>query len=137
MANFFVRLATGQLELNSPEQLLKLLATMARNKLLDQARRERAARRDHRRHEADPGALEGIAGVQATPSQIVANRGLLQQVRQLLTDEERFLADQRALGREWAEIGVALGARPDALRMKLTRAIDRVARQLGLEDEKQ
>ena len=34
LASFFVRAALGQYELETPEQLLKLLATMTRNKLL-------------------------------------------------------------------------------------------------------
>ena len=38
LASFFVRAATGQYELETPEQLLKLLTAMARNKLTTQAR---------------------------------------------------------------------------------------------------
>src|SRR5436190_14561840 len=53
LANFFVRAAAGQFELDQPEQLLKLLATMARNKLLNQAKRHRTRRRDQRRLHAD------------------------------------------------------------------------------------
>src|SRR6202051_241453 len=41
-ASFFVRTALGQYDLESPDQLLKLLAAIARNKLAYQARRERA-----------------------------------------------------------------------------------------------
>src|SRR5271166_2466222 len=37
LASFFVRTALGQYELETPEQLLKLLAVMARNKLHNQA----------------------------------------------------------------------------------------------------
>jgi len=51
MASFFVRAALGQYELNSPDQLLRLLATMARNKLANHAHSQRAARRDVRRTE--------------------------------------------------------------------------------------
>src|SRR5437763_17042036 len=51
MASFFVRAALGQYELQAPEQLLKLLASMARHKLADQVDRERAACRDNRRAE--------------------------------------------------------------------------------------
>ncbi len=43
LASFFVRAALGQYELDAPEQLLRLLATMARHKLADQVDRERAA----------------------------------------------------------------------------------------------
>ena len=41
MASFFVRTALGQYELETPEQLLKLLATMTRNKLASQAKARR------------------------------------------------------------------------------------------------
>src|SRR5271165_4547447 len=40
LANFFVRVHAGQFELDRPEQLLRLLVTMARNRLYDQARRQ-------------------------------------------------------------------------------------------------
>src|SRR5436305_12736501 len=48
LLSFFVRAASGQYDLESPEQLLRLLTTMARNKLLNQARQQHAARRDSR-----------------------------------------------------------------------------------------
>src|SRR5271155_5717236 len=48
LLSFFVRAASGQYDLDSPEQLLRLLTTMARNKLLNQARQQQAARRDNR-----------------------------------------------------------------------------------------
>src|SRR5438270_2531785 len=47
LANFFVRAASGQFELNTPEQLLKLLITMARNKLATHARQRQVVRRDY------------------------------------------------------------------------------------------
>jgi RNA polymerase sigma-70 factor (ECF subfamily) len=135
LANFFVRAAAGQFDLEQPEQLLKLLVTMARNKLRDQARRQRAGRRDNRRLEAvGPAALEEVADAGATPSRIVAGRELLREVRRHLSDEERYLADQRALGRGWADIAAERGERPEALRKRLARGMDRVARQLGLEE---
>ncbi len=55
LANFFVRAAAGVLDPEGPEQMLKLLATMVRNKVLDHARKQNAARRDQRRQGAlDP-----------------------------------------------------------------------------------
>src|SRR5688500_13155228 len=38
LLSFFVRVGSGQYDLQTPEQLLRLLTTMARNKLLNQAR---------------------------------------------------------------------------------------------------
>jgi RNA polymerase sigma-70 factor (ECF subfamily) len=133
LASFFVRAAAGQFHLDGPGQLLKLLEGMARNKLLRQAERQGAARRDYRRldrvgpgdgHVLDPGP---------SPSQVVANRELWQQFHSRLTAEERRLADGRAAGRSWPEIAAEVGGRPDALRMQLNRALDRVTRELGLD----
>jgi len=135
MANFFVRVHAGQFELDRPEQLLRLLVTMARNRLLDQARRQQAGRRDARR--VDAAAEEGLANVAdsgvGTPSQIVSHAELLQRVRSQLTEEERQIADRRALSQDWAEIAKELGSTPDAVRKKLGRALDRVTRRLGLD----
>src|SRR6516225_793826 len=52
LATFFVRANLGQYELDTPDSLLKLLATIARNKLSNQAARQHAARRDHRREQS-------------------------------------------------------------------------------------
>jgi RNA polymerase sigma factor (sigma-70 family) len=136
LANFFVRARGGQFELERPDQLLRLLVTMARNKLLDQVRKQHSERRDQRRIEAGPSAqLEAYADRHAaTPSQIVSDRELHQVMQQQLTPDERYLAEQRALGRDWAEIAREHGSTPEALRKKLARALDRVARQLGLDE---
>ena len=135
MANFFVRAAAGQFELNTPEQLLKPLSTMARNKLLNQVEKHQADRRDQRRQQADGAeALDAVAARQETPSQIVGGEKLLRQARALLSDDERTLAERRAQGQDWLDIAKETGGSAEALRKKLARAMDRVVRQLGLEE---
>ena len=134
LASFFVRAAAGAYELDRPEDLLRLLVTMARNKLASQARRQRADRRDLRRHAAgapDPGQL---AAADASPSRAVAAAELLHEARRRLTTEERQLAEWRQQGRAWDDIAAELGASPVALRKKLSRALDRVSRELGLDE---
>src|SRR3954454_2921956 len=49
LASFFIRAALGQYEIDTPEELLRLLAAMTRNKVANQVERERSARRDNRR----------------------------------------------------------------------------------------
>lgn len=134
LANFFARAAMGQFDLERPENVLKLLATMARNKVKNHAAQQQAARRDCRRVQA--GADELIAQVAdgPTPSRVVANQELLHELRRRLTDDERVLADERAQGRAWDEIAAERGGSPDGLRMQLRRALDRVTRELGLEN---
>jgi RNA polymerase sigma-70 factor (ECF subfamily) len=129
LASFFVRAALGQYQVDTPEQLLRLLKTMARNKLLNQAARQRTLRRDPRHGEG----LRQKMKEPATPSEIATGRELIARVREGFTEEERQLADLRAAGREWAEIAAERGGSPEALRKKLARAIDRVAHQLGLD----
>ena len=45
-SSFFVRVAAGQYDLESPQHLAKLLSTMAKNKLAFQARMQHAKKRD-------------------------------------------------------------------------------------------
>jgi RNA polymerase sigma factor (sigma-70 family) len=135
LANFFVRAAAGQFDLDEPGQLVRLLVTMARNKLLDQVRKQRAGRRDQRRLEPTaPEALDAVPAAGQTPSAIVAGKELLHQVRDRLSDQERHLMDRRALGHDWAALAAEVGGTPDALRKQLARALDRVARELGLDE---
>ncbi len=136
LANFFVRVAAGQFDVDQPEKLLKLLTEMARNKVREVARRQHARRRDNRRVEPDgEEALKAVPDPTDTPSQIVAAKELWQQVRQRLTVEERALAEQRAQGSAWEEIAAEQGDSAEALRKKLARAINRVLRVLGLEED--
>jgi RNA polymerase sigma-70 factor (ECF subfamily) len=132
LGNFFIRAASGQFELETPEQLLKLLATMARNKITDWARKAQAGRRDHDAVPLDASGVKEPAAPDPSPSRIVADRELLKEVQARLSEEERYLADQRSGGREWDDLASELGAKPQTLRMRLTRALDRVAQELGL-----
>lgn len=134
LGSFFVRAALGQYDLDTPDQLLKLLEQMARHKVIDEARRQRAGPRDLRRVAADSQAAQEVAGPEASPSDQVAGQELLVEFRKRLSAEERELADLRAEGREWADIAKQRGDSPEALRKRLARGLDRVSQQLGLEE---
>jgi len=133
LASFFVRTAAGQYDLAQPDQLLKLLVTMVRNKLASAARSHHRQRRDQRREV--PLGRGDVADISPTPSRLLAGKELLERVRQSLSAEERQLADLRSQGLAWADIADRLGGTPQARRMQLSRAMDRVARDLGLEEE--
>jgi hypothetical protein len=60
---------------------------------------------------------------------------LLRELRRRLTDEERRLTELRGQGLGWAEIARELGGTPDARRVQLVRAVQRVRDELGLGDE--
>jgi RNA polymerase sigma-70 factor (ECF subfamily) len=135
LASFFIRTAAGQFDLDDQSQLINLLVTMARNKLASAARLHYRERRDARRM-----AVEGHESVGRTnaaegdPGEIVAGRDLLHRFRQCLNEEERQLAEWRSQGDSWAEIATRLGGTPDARRLQLSRAVDRVTLELGLEE---
>jgi DNA-directed RNA polymerase specialized sigma24 family protein len=134
LKSFFVRATLGQYELDSPKKLMALLKAMARNKVVQQTRKQQAQRRDLRRDVSLGGDLPLIASPHASPSRIVIGRELLEAFRDRLSDEERRLADLRTQGHDWSEIARMLGGTPQGRRKQLTRAVDRVARQLGLDE---
>jgi RNA polymerase sigma-70 factor (ECF subfamily) len=130
--SFFVRTALGQYDLETPEQMVHLLVAMSRKKVADHARNAGAARRDYRRTRIVQNEDRFVASG-PSPSEQVAAQELLQEFRKRLSEEERQLAEERALGRGWSEIAADHGRKPDALRKQLSRAVDRVALELGLE----
>jgi RNA polymerase sigma-70 factor (ECF subfamily) len=134
LANFFVRAASGQFELDKPQQLVKLLVTMARNKLTNYAVHHRAARRDQRRQQAVALEEGQLADPGPSASEVLANQELLEEFRRRLSEDERCLAELRSRGHSWVEIAAEVGGNADALRIRYTRALDRVAQQMRLED---
>jgi RNA polymerase sigma-70 factor (ECF subfamily) len=132
MASFFARAALGEYDLDRPDNLLRLFVTMTRNKVADASRRQRAQRRDSRRI-SSLGAVD-VAASSPSPSEAVSGKELLDAFHERFTPEERHLADCRAKGEEWAEIAARLGGTPESRRKQLTRAVERIAQQLGLDE---
>jgi RNA polymerase sigma factor (sigma-70 family) len=132
-ASFFVRTSLGQYDLENPDKLVRLLVTIARNKVAHQAIREHAACRDQRR--INPGADVGdCAAPGGTPSRQFAARELLDEARRRMTAEELQLLDRREQGLGWAEIAGELGGTPDGQRVRLARTVARISRELGLDE---
>jgi RNA polymerase sigma-70 factor (ECF subfamily) len=135
LASFLHRVARGQYRLERPEDVWNLLVVMSRRRLRQHGRDQRAARRDARRHEAAGlGALEALSQ-EASPSREASARDELRAVRARLTAEEWAVAELRSQGGSWDEVAAALGGTAAARRMQLKRARDRIARELGLEEE--
>ena len=133
LASFFTGVAVGRFMPRHPKQLLGLLITMARNKLLTQVRDQRRQRRDIRRMQPIEAAGPDLAAGGETPSQFVAADELLTEFRRRFSDEERQLAERRGLGQAWTEIAEALGGTADGRRKQLERAFARISRELNLD----
>lgn len=134
LASFFVRAAAGQYDLDQPEQVVALLVRMAQHKLAHQVNKEQAQRRDIRRlAEADLTHVH-LPDRQTGPGEVLAAQELLEEFRRRLSEEERRIADLKAEGTDWLGIAAALGGTADGRRMQLSRALDRVAEELGLDE---
>lgn len=132
--SFFVRTALGEYDLAEPGNLVRLLTVMAQNKMASAARRHHRQRRDGRRTLGEPVDLDELPGPTLPPSELASQRDLLARLRDSLDADERELADCRRAGMAWEEIARRMGGTAQARRMQLSRAIDRVTRQFGLDD---
>jgi RNA polymerase sigma-70 factor (ECF subfamily) len=129
-ASFFVRAALGQYDLDKPERLLRLLVNMSCKKLIDHVRQQEAARRDFRRTRA---AGQRLLSDSNDPGGQLMLEELLHEFRGRLSPAEQRLADLRASGKEWEHIASEQGTTAEAVRKRLTRAIERVAHELDLD----
>src|SRR5262249_20279023 len=131
---FFVRASLGRYELDQPEDLLKLLTAMAHHKLTNEEEKQKAVRRGGGRIEESRVEEREVVAPGSGPTEHVAPQELVQEARRRLSRDERQLLELREQGMEWAEIATTVGGSPEALRKQLERAIDRVTRELGLDE---
>jgi len=131
LCSFFVRAAAGQYRLERSEDLKKLLLRMARNKVIDQARKCRLP------------CTNGIEGCDPEDGKLVASdsspcehaikQELLQEIQDRLSPEERRLTTMRMKGIKWLMIARRLGGTAQSRRKQLARALHRIAGELGLD----
>jgi RNA polymerase sigma-70 factor (ECF subfamily) len=133
LAAFFVRAANGQYDLKAPDDLIKLLLAMTRNKMAEKMRWQHRQRRDSRR---TVGGVEQLAlpSRDPSPSSAVASKELFQEARQRLSEEARHLVELRGQGLSWEEVAASLGGTAGARRNQLARALDRVSQELRLDE---
>lgn len=123
--HFYVNVIGDQLDFTEPTQLLRLLATMVRNRIIDHARR-----RTIRTQDAGSDLWNNIADSGASPSDAVTREETLQLVLRRLTPQERDLVRKRGEGRSWQELADEYGTTPDALRKRLAKALELVRQEL-------
>ncbi len=129
--NFFLRLSLGQFDLARPQDLVRLLATMARNKVIDKHRREQ-----HRGGDTLLSLevlLKEPESSDDRPVDVVIQNDLIVEVQSRMTAEEREISERRQLGQSWDTISEAMNSGSEALRKRLTRALDRISNELSLE----
>lgn len=127
-AEFFVRARLGLFEFEASEQLFGLLTVMARSKVTDKKRVHFAKRRDIRRTADENDSV--VLATDAPPSEQIEHEELVLEFRNRMSDEERFIADQRLNGIEWQDLASAMGLTSSALRQRFTRAVNRISQEL-------
>ena len=109
----------------NPAMLLNWLLEVARNRLREQHRRDRTAKRGGGRlQEIGLAALDRLAGNNPDISTVVADRELLSWLMERMTPDQRLIAERRAGGEEWSEIARAMGTTAEALRKRYRRGLD-------------
>ena len=103
--------------------------------MVDQVRRQRAERRDHRRVVGHGAADDQFVAPNPGPDQQVALQEFYQEARRRLSAADRALLERREQGQQWSEIAAELGGSPEALRERLARALAEATRQLDPEGE--
>lgn len=131
---FFRQVNEGDTQLERPEQLLALLTRITRNRIIDEHRRQTAQKRGGKNDVADLDlALLTQAG--PGPKTTAVARELLEQARSLLSAEELKLMQRRSEGESWEEISRDTGQKPDAVRKRLERALQRVREEMESADD--
>jgi RNA polymerase sigma-70 factor (ECF subfamily) len=133
LASFFARTALGQYDLQTPERLVGLLVVMTRNKVAAAARRQQSQRRDARRA-ATAEEMADVADPGPSPSEQVSGQELLERFRAAFSAEESQIAELRKDGLNWAQIASQLGGSAQARRVQFARAVERVSRQIGVDE---
>ena len=117
------------IDLQRPEQLLGLLVTMTRNRVIDEHRRQTAQKRN-----AGEGVVEAVADIlvadEPGPRTDLELGDLLEKVHSHMSDEEREAADLRGQGLSWDEVAARLGGSPDSHRKRLDRAFQRIRSEM-------
>jgi DNA-directed RNA polymerase specialized sigma24 family protein len=122
--DFLARDTSGTRPTAQPGGLCAYLAAAVRNKIVRKAHRER-----HHAGGLPPGWEP--PGPESGGLRRVEDEDFHQAVRSRLSEAERRLFDLKALGLTWPEIAARVGGQPDALRMRLTRAVVALLTTLG------
>lgn len=134
---FFERYSGGS-NIESKEQLLALLVTMTKNRVIDLARKHKSPNESgveslagvarEVRHLGDLDAMVEDSG----PSTVVASKDLAAHIRTKLSADEFDLVERRNQGQAWDQIAASLGKSAESLRKQLARALQRVRDEMNL-----
>jgi RNA polymerase sigma factor (sigma-70 family) len=122
----------GTVQFSDEAGLEGYLRTVGRNRLRDRIRRLRALRRGRSRTAAlEPEVLAQAADPTPTPSEILAAREQVEQVRNNTDPDDLTVLQARSEGVAWEELAAECNATPEAMRKRIERVRRRLREQLG------
>lgn len=133
LGGFLLRLAAGGYEVNSKEDLHRLLAAIANKKFLMFQRREYAEKRSRKITLSIDQMPEPIEPNADDVGQEIEMTELWEKASKLMNSEEQDLLQRRKDGHSWENIAQDMNVSSLLLRKRLSRALRRVADELGLD----
>lgn len=119
----------------TPDDVLGYVMRAIDNQVVDTFRTLARQCRDFRRNDATPVDDMQVTVKATTPSQVALRQEIITRVRATLGPADAKIVDMMLENRDWQEIGAAIGIQPDTARMRVRRALDRIKRDLGINDE--
>jgi RNA polymerase sigma factor (sigma-70 family) len=129
--SLFRGLKKNRYRLEQPADLEKVLHVMIRYNLATKARRSSVKLRELLNDFEQQGWVD--SGPQ--PDEEVAQQDLIRAIQEEFSAEELDILTQSLDGTPWEAIGLKLGTTADAARMRLKRAVHRVRKKMGTEDQ--
>ncbi len=109
--SFFQQVREGNAQFEDSQHLVGFLASVARNKVVDEYRQAGSAKRDLKREVPlwnDADQPREVATAAATPSQVLEALDVFERLRQMLPESRREILDLKAGGLTTREIGERL-----------------------------
>jgi RNA polymerase sigma-70 factor (ECF subfamily) len=127
MASLFKGLKEDRFSLVSPEKLKSLLRTMIQFNVASKARKQSVTRRTL----LEPDEQQEWIDQTAHPEESVIDNDRMNAYIDRLSEDELGLLTRRLDGQPWEQIASELDEKPDALRKRLKRGMDRVESELN------
>jgi RNA polymerase sigma factor (sigma-70 family) len=130
----FAALRGGSVRFRDEARLAGFVKAVARNRLRDHVRRQKAARRDRQRTVGgEAAALGQLADPGPSPSQFAAVRELVACVEGSVLPADLDVLRERAAGTEWQDLAATRGTTPEALRLRIQRVRQQIRKTLTAE----
>lgn len=114
------------------DDVLSYIMRAIDNQVMDTFRTLARQCRDFRRTDATPIDDMPVATHATTPSQVALRKEVIARIRALLGPEDARVVDMMLENRDWKEIGKVVGQKPDTVRMRVRRALDRIRGEIGV-----